>query len=308
MWSARSSCDDHLDGATHHVRIDPVQLEGPGLLVGAEPDHVHGLAVPLDHGPGGDHLADVEPGAELPAQPPETGVRDAGHRGEYDRWPDLVLTDRQDLRPRIGCGRPALRSGELLRGGRRRGDGHAVQCPRPYRPRENARMRNPFPDLPAEPAADRPDLLAEPVRLALPEGSGALVAPIDPELADTAAFCAAYEVAARGVGELCRRHRASRDGEQRWAAALVLATTRADVNGAIRRRVDVRKISFASMDDAVEHDRDGVRRDHPDRAAVDVAGARRQRSARRGSGGDRLRHPRVEADHRSRRACGPAHR
>ena len=35
------------------------------------------------------------------------------------------------------------------------------------------------------------------------------------------------------------------------AACLVLATTRADVNGVARRWLDVRKISFAPMDDAV---------------------------------------------------------
>ncbi|WP_420122137.1 YbaK/EbsC family protein, partial [Nakamurella sp.] len=35
------------------------------------------------------------------------------------------------------------------------------------------------------------------------------------------------------------------------AAAVILATTRADVNGAVRRRLDVRKLSFAPMDDAV---------------------------------------------------------
>ena len=43
-----------------------------------------------------------------------------------------------------------------------------------------------------------------------------------------------------------------RAGEQRWAAAVVLATTRADVNGVVRRRMDVRKVSFAAMADAVE--------------------------------------------------------
>jgi prolyl-tRNA editing enzyme YbaK/EbsC (Cys-tRNA(Pro) deacylase) len=32
---------------------------------------------------------------------------------------------------------------------------------------------------------------------------------------------------------------------------MVLATTRADVNGLARRRLGVRKVSFASMDDAV---------------------------------------------------------
>jgi prolyl-tRNA editing enzyme YbaK/EbsC (Cys-tRNA(Pro) deacylase) len=33
---------------------------------------------------------------------------------------------------------------------------------------------------------------------------------------------------------------------------VILATTRADVNGAIRRRLDVRKLSFAPMAEAVE--------------------------------------------------------
>jgi prolyl-tRNA editing enzyme YbaK/EbsC (Cys-tRNA(Pro) deacylase) len=42
-----------------------------------------------------------------------------------------------------------------------------------------------------------------------------------------------------------------REGQQRYAACLVLATTRADVNGVVRRRLDVRKASFAPMDDAV---------------------------------------------------------
>jgi prolyl-tRNA editing enzyme YbaK/EbsC (Cys-tRNA(Pro) deacylase) len=42
-----------------------------------------------------------------------------------------------------------------------------------------------------------------------------------------------------------------RDGTTRYAACVVLATTRADVNGVVRRRLDVRKASFAPMDDAV---------------------------------------------------------
>ena len=54
--------------------------------------------------------------------------------------------------------------------------------------------------LATEVATDRPDLLAAPVVAALAAWSGpapvaeVLVAPIDPELADTAAFCAAYDV------------------------------------------------------------------------------------------------------------------
>ena len=42
-----------------------------------------------------------------------------------------------------------------------------------------------------------------------------------------------------------------RGGEVRFAACMVLATTRADVNGVVRRRLDVRTASFAPMDEAV---------------------------------------------------------
>jgi prolyl-tRNA editing enzyme YbaK/EbsC (Cys-tRNA(Pro) deacylase) len=42
-----------------------------------------------------------------------------------------------------------------------------------------------------------------------------------------------------------------RSGELRYAAVIVLASTRADVNGVVRRHLDVRKISFAPQADAV---------------------------------------------------------
>ena len=109
--------------------------------------------------------------------------------------------------------------------------------------------------LSTERAADRPDLLAAPVVDAAAPPSTApiavFVAPIDPELADTAAFCAAYDVAPAASAN-CVVVSGKRAGEQRWAAAVVLATTRADVNGAVRRLLDVRKVSFAAMADAVE--------------------------------------------------------
>jgi len=112
----------------------------------------------------------------------------------------------------------------------------------------------PFPGLTTVPAVDHPELLAAPVVAALEwwkPPAPVLVAEIDPDLADTAAFCAAYDVPAAASAN-CVVVTGKRDGEQRWAAALVLATTRADVNGVIRRRVDVRKISFAPMAEAVE--------------------------------------------------------
>lgn len=105
-------------------------------------------------------------------------------------------------------------------------------------------------------AVDNPGLLAAPVREALASfadefAGGVLVAPIDPSLADTAAFCAAYEVGLEASANCVIV--AGRRGERTtYAACVVLATTRADVNGVVRRLLDARKASFASMDDAVE--------------------------------------------------------
>lgn len=109
--------------------------------------------------------------------------------------------------------------------------------------------------LSAVPALDRPDLLGKPVLAAieaLDPADAALigVAEIDPELADTAAFCAAYGSPLEGSAN-CVVVAGRRGEETRYAACLVLATTRADVNGLVRRRLNARKASFAPMDDAV---------------------------------------------------------
>ncbi|MBN9745592.1 hypothetical protein DMP23_31690 [Amycolatopsis sp. A1MSW2902] len=103
------------------------------------------------------------------------------------------------------------------------------------------------------PAPTRTDLLAEPVSKALaamPAPDEVGVTEIDPELADTAAFCEAYGSPLTASAN-CVVVAGKRAGEVRFAAALVLATTRADVNGVIKRRLDVRKASFAPMDEAV---------------------------------------------------------
>ena len=71
-----------------------------------------------------------------------------------------------------------------------------------------------------------------------------------PELADTAAFCETYDVAPESSAN-CVVVVGRRGGETRYAAVMVLATMRADVNGVIRRELDVRKCSFAPMDEAV---------------------------------------------------------
>jgi prolyl-tRNA editing enzyme YbaK/EbsC (Cys-tRNA(Pro) deacylase) len=112
-------------------------------------------------------------------------------------------------------------------------------------------------NLTAVPALERPDLLGPPVGAALTKLAGELevneigVAEIDPELADTAAFCERYGVSPAESAN-CVVVAGRRDGATRMAACMVLATTRADVNGLVKRELDVRKASFAPMETAVE--------------------------------------------------------
>ena len=107
--------------------------------------------------------------------------------------------------------------------------------------------------LAVTPARDGADLLAPATSTALAgwrEADTVGVAPIDADLADTAAFCEAYGVPLEASAN-CVVLAGKREGQVRMAACLVLATTRADVNGVARRWLDVRKISFAPMDEAV---------------------------------------------------------
>ncbi|RIJ78541.1 hypothetical protein D1871_02540 [Nakamurella silvestris] len=99
------------------------------------------------------------------------------------------------------------------------------------------------------PAASRPDLLADPTAAAIGVLPQATAAAIDADLADTAAFCQAYDVSLAASAN-CVVLTGKREGVATWAAAIVLATTRADVNGAIRRHLNLRKVSFAPMDEA----------------------------------------------------------
>jgi prolyl-tRNA editing enzyme YbaK/EbsC (Cys-tRNA(Pro) deacylase) len=111
--------------------------------------------------------------------------------------------------------------------------------------------------LELEPASGRPDLLAQPVATALSRWSRAdevSVAEIDPQLADTAALAEAHQVPL-DLSANCVVVAGRRGGEERVAACVVLATTRADVNGLVRRLLDVRKASFLAMDLAVEWSR-----------------------------------------------------
>ena len=112
-------------------------------------------------------------------------------------------------------------------------------------------------NLDAQPAAQRPELLAPSVTAALAAWTGRVspddivVAEIDPQLADTAAFCERYAVRLDRSAN-CVILTARRDGRAWYAACVVLATTRADVNGLAKRHLGASKISFASMDAATE--------------------------------------------------------
>lgn len=104
------------------------------------------------------------------------------------------------------------------------------------------------------PALDRPDLLAPVVAQALASwehGGEVAVVEIDPELADTAAMTEAYDVPLDASAN-CVVVSGKRAGDERIAACLVRADTRADVNNLVKRTLDVRKCSFHPMDRAVE--------------------------------------------------------
>jgi prolyl-tRNA editing enzyme YbaK/EbsC (Cys-tRNA(Pro) deacylase) len=73
--------------------------------------------------------------------------------------------------------------------------------------------------------------------------------PCDPELADTAAFCAAYGYDTGDSANTIIVQ--TRDKPPRHAACVLLATTRLDVNGTVRRRLG-RKSSFADAQSTVE--------------------------------------------------------
>ena len=66
----------------------------------------------------------------------------------------------------------------------------------------------------------------------------------DPELADTSAFCAAYGYLAEDSANTIIV--IGKSDPPKYAACVVLATTRLDVNNVVRHRFGVRKASFAS--------------------------------------------------------------
>jgi prolyl-tRNA editing enzyme YbaK/EbsC (Cys-tRNA(Pro) deacylase) len=71
----------------------------------------------------------------------------------------------------------------------------------------------------------------------------------DPELADTAQFCEAYGYSPADSANTILV--IGKSNPPIYAACVVLATTRLDVNKVVRKRLGVKKASFASGDDTV---------------------------------------------------------
>lgn len=109
------------------------------------------------------------------------------------------------------------------------------------------------------PALDHLDLLAPPVTAALTAlaergvatASSALVVAIDPELADTEVMTREFGMDL-ALSSNCILVAGKRAGEERIAACVLRATTNADVNHVVKKRLDVRKASFWPQERAVE--------------------------------------------------------
>jgi len=108
--------------------------------------------------------------------------------------------------------------------------------------------------LTSVPVASAPELVGAPTAAAL-ERLGLLddvgVVEIDPGLSDTALTQETYDLPPETLAN-CVVVAGKREGVEKVAACMVLATTRADVNNVVRRRLDVRKATFLGRDDAVE--------------------------------------------------------
>ncbi|MGA0344226.1 MAG: YbaK/EbsC family protein [Arenicellales bacterium] len=69
----------------------------------------------------------------------------------------------------------------------------------------------------------------------------------DPELADTAQFCAHYKIPLENSANVIIA--AGKSDPRQYAACVVLATTKLDVNKCVRKKMGVKKSSFASAEE-----------------------------------------------------------
>jgi prolyl-tRNA editing enzyme YbaK/EbsC (Cys-tRNA(Pro) deacylase) len=108
--------------------------------------------------------------------------------------------------------------------------------------------------LVAVPASTRTDLLAIPTLAAL-EAANLLdvvgVVEIDPAVSDTSTTQATFGLSMDTLAN-CVIVGGKREGIERIAACLVLATGRVDINNVVKRSLDVRKASFLAMERAVD--------------------------------------------------------
>ncbi len=84
-------------------------------------------------------------------------------------------------------------------------------------------------------------------RVVAATGAAHEIVACDPELADTAAFCAAYGYAPEDSANTILV--IGKAEPPRYVACVVLATTRLDVNRAVRQRLGLRRASFAPQED-----------------------------------------------------------
>jgi len=91
--------------------------------------------------------------------------------------------------------------------------------------------------------------MTDPVQDALDGLDHEMVA-CDPDLADTAEFCRAYGYALEDSANAILV--VGKSAERPVVCCVVLASTRLDVNGAVRKRLGTRRASFASAQDTID--------------------------------------------------------
>lgn len=74
--------------------------------------------------------------------------------------------------------------------------------------------------------------------------------PCDPDFADTAAFCERYGIAPEDSANTILV--VGKTDPRVYVACVVLSTNRLDVNGLVKRRLGIRKVSFASAEETRE--------------------------------------------------------
>jgi len=108
-----------------------------------------------------------------------------------------------------------------------------------------------FDKLDVYPASEHLDWLANAVAETIDLIPEALVFSIDPDDADTATLTSKYDLPLTASGNAVLIT-GLRQGEARHCCCMTPADRRVDVNHVVKSRLDVRKCSFASIDQAVE--------------------------------------------------------